>query len=36
MGCRGKEKVERRFNWENIALAHLGIYERLTRAGGRD
>jgi glycosyltransferase involved in cell wall biosynthesis len=36
MGCRGKEKVERRFNWENIALAHLDIYERLTRAGGRD
>jgi glycosyltransferase involved in cell wall biosynthesis len=36
MGCRGKEKVERRFNWESIALAHLDIYARLTRAGGRD
>jgi len=28
MGCRGKEKVARRFNWDTVAKAHLDVYER--------
>ena len=28
MGCRGKEKVASKFNWEAIAQAHLDVYER--------
>ena len=34
MGCRGKEKVARRFTWEAIAQAHLDVYERVL-AGRR-
>jgi starch synthase len=30
MGCRGKEKVDRRFSWPAISAAHLEIYSRLT------
>jgi glycosyltransferase involved in cell wall biosynthesis len=29
MGCRGKEKVERRYGWRAIADAHISIYEQL-------
>lgn len=28
MGCRGKEKVARRFTWEAVAKAHLDVYEQ--------
>lgn len=28
MGCRGQEKVARKFNWEAIAQAHIDVYER--------
>jgi len=28
MGCRGKEKVARRFNWDAVAKAHLDVYEQ--------
>jgi len=35
MGCRGKEKVERRFSWAAIAQAHLDIYEHLTASPRR-
>jgi glycosyltransferase involved in cell wall biosynthesis len=31
MGCRGQEKVQRRFSWEAIAQAHLDVYERVSR-----
>jgi glycosyltransferase involved in cell wall biosynthesis len=34
MGCRGKEKVARRFTWESVAKAHLDVYERVL-AGAR-
>ena len=34
MGCRGKEKVERRFTWESVADAHLDVYDRVL-AGAR-
>lgn len=30
MGCRGKEKVQRRYSWGAIAEAHIGIYEKLA------
>src|SRR3989454_1017007 len=30
MGCRGKEKVQRRYSWRAIAEAHIGIYEKLV------
>lgn len=29
MGCRGKEKVARRFSWDSVAQAHLDVYERV-------
>jgi glycosyltransferase involved in cell wall biosynthesis len=29
MGCRGKDKVARRFSWETVAEAHLEVYERV-------
>jgi len=32
MGCRGQEKVERRFSWKAIAAAHEEIYSRLLSA----
>ena len=35
MGCRGKEKVARRFNWESVARAHMEVYEEVV-ARGRD
>jgi glycosyltransferase involved in cell wall biosynthesis len=35
MGCRGKEKVERRFTWEAIAQAHLQVYERVLAEARR-
>lgn len=36
MGCRGKEKVARRFNWESVAKAHLDVYERVLAGRQRD
>jgi glycosyltransferase involved in cell wall biosynthesis len=32
MGCRGKEKVARRFNWESVARAHMDVYEGVIGA----
>jgi glycosyltransferase involved in cell wall biosynthesis len=29
MGCRGKDKVARRFSWDTVAQAHLEVYERV-------
>ncbi|MHB8590010.1 MAG: glycosyltransferase family 4 protein [Candidatus Dormibacteraceae bacterium] len=29
MGCRGKDKVARRFSWDSVAQAHLDVYERV-------
>ena len=36
MGCRGQEKVQRQYNWESIAQAHLDIYARVVRDRRRD
>jgi len=35
MGSRGKEKVERRFTWESVANAHLGVYDRVLTGARR-
>ena len=35
MGCRGKEKVARRFSWDSVAQAHLDVYERAVASKRR-
>jgi glycosyltransferase involved in cell wall biosynthesis len=35
MGCRGREKVRRKYSWSAIADAHLAIYQELVTANSK-